>query len=231
MTEKHLKSLIDKLNKNKTGGGLIYLRSISATVDFAKVWIEKPKPTDNISFSDGPYNFYFIKDMKGLYVATVLDMWCDLHWFVHKKQRHQGYLTNAMKETILFHLMQDRNEQKITINKDQIGILNYNASQKVALNLGFVKTENFDYILTKDKYQSERYILGQNTQITKERLNELKKQINFLGRSLWVIQSEIEMKLGVTDFTEELNELVDEIKNYTWRLEDVWLENKKDNLF
>jgi hypothetical protein len=39
------------------------------------------------------------------------------------------------------------------------------------------------------------------------------------------------MKLGVTDFTQELNELVDEIKNYTWRLEDVWLENKKDNLF
>lgn len=73
MTNKYLKSLIDTLNKNKTDG-LIHLRPLTATVDFAKVWTEKPKPTDNISFPDGPYKFYFIKNLDGLFVATVLDM-------------------------------------------------------------------------------------------------------------------------------------------------------------
>jgi len=225
MTEKYLKSLIDKLNKNKTGG-LIQLRPLSATVEFAKVWTEKPKPTDKILSPDGPYNFYFIKNLDGLYVATVLDMWRDLHWFVDKKQRQQGHLTKAMKEMILFHLFQDREELRITIDKNQIGEINFKASQNVALNLGFIKADNDDYVLTKEKYQTENYIYGQNTQLTEERLNELKKEINFLGRSLWLIQSEIEIKLGNTDYAEELKELVDEVKKHTWRLEDVWWESK-----
>jgi hypothetical protein len=224
MTEKYLKSLIDKLNKNKRGR-LIQIRPLSATVDFAKVWTEKPKSTDNIS-ADRPYNFYFIKNLDGLYVATVLDMWSDLHWFVDKKQRHQGHLTKAMKETILFHLFKDKEQQRITIDKNQIGEINFQSSQNVALNLGFIKTENDDYILNRESYPTEKYIYAQNTQITEERLNELKKEINFLGRSLWLIQSEIEMKLGDLDYAEELKELVDEIRKHTWRLEDVWCENK-----
>ena len=42
-----------------------------------------------------------------------------------------------------------------------------------------------------------------------------------------VIQTEIEMKLGDTDYAEELKELVDKIKKQTWRLEDAWWESKK----
>lgn len=225
MTEKYLKSLIDKLNKNKVDG-LIHLRPLSPTVDFAKVWTEKPKPVDEISHPDGPYRFYFIKNIDGLYVATVLDMWSDLHWFVDKKHRQQGHLTKAMKETILFHLLQDREEQRITIDKNQIGEKYFKASENVALTLGFVKAENNEYILTKMNYQTENFIYGQNTQLTEERLNELKKKINYLGRSLWVIHSEIEMKLGDTEYAEELKELVDEIKKHTWRLEDAWWESK-----
>lgn len=225
MTNKYLKSLIDKLNKNKTDG-LIQLRPLSATVDFAKVWTKKPKPIDNISFPDGPYIFYFIKNLDGLFVATVLDMERDLHWFVDKKHRHQGHLTKAMKETILFHLFQDREEQRVTIDKNQIGEKDFKASQNVALALGFVEADNSDYILSNSKYQTENFIYGQNTQLTEERINELKRQVNYLGRSLWVIHSEIEMKLGDTDYAEELKELVDEIKKHTWRLEDAWWESK-----
>lgn len=226
MTNKYLKSLIDTLNKNKTDG-LIHLRPLTATVDFAKVWTEKPKPTDNISFPDGPYKFYFIKNLDGLFVATVLDMERDLHWFVDSKHRQQGHLTKAMKEIILFHLFQDREEQRVTIDKNQIGEKDFISSQNVALSLGFVQADNNDYVLTRDKYQTDNFIYGQNTQITEDRLDELKKKINYLGRSLWVIQTEIEMKLGDTDYTEELKELVDEIKKQTWRLEDAWWESKK----
>jgi len=226
MTTKYLKSLLDKLNKNKTNG-LIQLRPLTKTVDFAKVWTKKPKPTDIISHPDGPYNFYFIKNLDGLYVATVLDMSSDLHWFVDKKHRRQGHLTIAMKEVILFHLFQDRKEQRVTIDENQIGEEDFTASRNAALSIGFVKSDNSDYIITNNKYKTENIIVGQDTQLTEERLNELTKQINYFGRSLWLIQSEIEMKLGETDYAKELKVLVDEIKKHTWRLEDAWFKSKK----
>jgi hypothetical protein len=229
MTNTLLKSLIDKLNKNKTDG-LIHLRPLSSTVDFAKVWPERPKPTDTISHPDGPYKIYFIKNSKGLYVAAVVDMWHDLHWFVDNKHRRQGHLTGAMRETILFHLFQDREEQRVTIIKEQTRDKNYNSSKKVALSLGFVTADNNNYFLTKNKYQSENYNCGQNTEITKEQLEELKKRINFVGRSLWLIHSEVEMKLGNTEYAEELKELVHEIKKHVWRLEDTWREKKREQV-
>jgi hypothetical protein len=227
MTNEYLKSLIDKLNENKTDG-LIQLRPLSSTVDFAKVWKEKPNPLDKIFYPDGPYKFYFIKNLEGLYVGAVLDMWSDLHSFVDSKHRGQGYLTKAMKETILFHLFQDREEQRVTIDENQIGEENFKASEKVTLSLGFVKTDGIDYVLVNSKYQTENYIYGENTPITEERMTELKRQINYLSRSLWLIHSEVEMKLGETGYTDDLKELVEEIKKHTWQLEDFWWERKNN---
>lgn len=225
MKKEKLKSFIDRLNKNKTDG-LIHLRPLSATVDFAKVWTEKPTPIDNIFHPDGPYKFYFIKNLDGLFVATVLDMDCDdLHWFVDNKHRGNGHLINAMKEIILFHLFQDREEQKITIDKNEIGEKNFIASQKVALIFGFKKVDNSEYILSNSIYLTEKFNYGQNTQLTEERKNELKRQVNYLKRSLWIIQSEIEMKLGNTNYAKELKELVDEIGKHTSRLEDAWWDS------
>lgn len=224
MTKEKLKSFIDRLNKNKTDG-LLHLRPLSATVDFAKIWTKKPKPIDDISFPDGPKKFYFIKNLDGIFVATVYDMDWGLQWFVDTKHRRNGHIVKAMKETILFHLFQDREEQRITINKNEIGEKNFIASQKVALELGFVKTDNNDYMLSKSKYHTDKSIFGQNTQLTEGRIKELKRQVNYLGRSLWVIQSEIEMKLGDTDYAKELKKLVDEIKIHTLQLEDAWFES------
>jgi len=46
------------------------------------------------------------------------------------------------------------------------------------------------------------------------------------GGSLWVIQTELEMKLGETDYAEDLKELVDEIKRHTHLLEEAWWNDK-----
>lgn len=228
MTNKYLKSLIDRLNANKTQG-LFHLRTLTDRVEFAKVWVDKPKPTDNISPPDGPYSFYFIKNDNGFFVSVVLDMWNDLHWFVLPKFRRNGHLTKAMREVILFHIFQDRQEQRITIKESQIGSKNFKASENVAKNLGFIKNGkdiDSEYILTKDKYQTENQIDGQNTEISEGRIKELKKQINFLARSLWVIQTEIMMKLGDTDYADELKELVGEVKKHTWKIEDAWRRSR-----
>jgi len=228
MTNNYLKSLIVKLNNNRTNG-LIFLRPLTATVDFGKVWSDQLKPTDEIASPDGPYNFYFIKNNEGTYVAIVLDMCRDLHWFVLSGYRRQGHLTKALKETILYHLFQDRDEQRITVDIHAIGRKNFSASEKVALSLGFNKTlddDNSEYILSKDKYQTASFTLGQNTEISEERMEEIKKQINYISRSLWLVQTEIEMKLGASSYTRELIELKDKIRKHTWRFEDTWFESR-----
>ena len=88
MTNEALQKLIDDLNnKSKTTKSLIYLRPLTPNVDFAKVWINRPKITDNISSADGFKRFYFIKNEINVYVAVVLDMYSDLHWYIVPEHR------------------------------------------------------------------------------------------------------------------------------------------------
>ncbi|MDR1695712.1 MAG: GNAT family N-acetyltransferase [Endomicrobium sp.] len=214
-----LASLINKLNKNKTNG-LIHLRSISHTVDFAKVLEKKPRPTDSFIIPD---TYYFIKNSEGLYVAAVLDAHSDLYWYVSKKHRGQGYLTNSMRKVILKHIFQYREKQKISINKNELSEKNFKASQNVALSLGFTKTDDnsCDYVLSNDNYKTNDNIQGTKILFTEKRLSELKHQLNFLATSLCLIKSEIEVKLGYSDFTQNLDELVHMIAEQKDCLEDA----------
>ena len=232
MTSDSLQSLIEKLNKNDTSSSLIYCRPISSNVDFAKIWLDKPKLTDSVTSYDGPDIFYLIKNNENIFVAIVFDMIRDLHWFVHPDFRGNGHLTEAMKNTILPHLFLTRDEQRITIKELEIGAANFEASEKVALNLGFVKSTDGEYFLSNDMFVTENYIIVEDVPISSDRIDELKKYINFLSRSLWTIQTEIEMKFGETDYSDELKDLVYQIRNHTWKLEDFYWNNNesKDNL-
>ena len=232
MTSDSLQSLIEKLNKNDTSSSLIYCRPISSNVDFAKIWLDKPKLTDSVTSYDGPDIFYLIKNNENIFVAIVFDMIRDLHWFVHPDFRGNGHLTEAMKNTILPHLFLTRDEQRITIKELEIGLANFEASEKVAFNLGFVKSTDGEYFISSDMVVTENYIIGENVSLSLDRIDELKKYINFLSRSLWTIQTEIEMKFGETDYSDELKDLVYQIRNHTWKLEDFYWNNNesKDNL-
>lgn len=226
MTNKSLQSLLSRLNNNDKTSGLIYLRPLKANVDFAKVWIHEPKLTDSITNSDGPDNFYLVKNNENIFVAIVFDMKRDLHWFVLPDYRGMGYLTKALKQTIIPHLFLSRGEQRITIKENEIGKDNFTASEKVALILGFTVQKDGEYLLSNDQYTSEDENLGEDTQFSYDRIKELKKHFNYLGRSLWAIQTEIEMKTGNTDYSEELKELVDQIRNHSWKLEDLYWNSK-----
>ena len=232
MTSDSLQSLIEKLNKNDTSSSLIYCRPISSNVDFAKIWLDKPKLTDSVTSYDGPDIFYLIKNNENIFVAIVFDMKRDLHWFVRPDFRGKGHLTEAMKNTILPHLFLTRDEQRITIKELEIGLANFEASEKVAFNLGFVKSTDGEYFISSDMFVTENYIIGENVSLSLDRIDELKKYINFLSRSLWTIQTEIEMKFGETDYSDELKDLVYQIRKHTWKLEDFYWNNNesKDNL-
>lgn len=231
MTNESLQSLLSILNNNEKASGLIYLRPLSANVDFAKIWIEEPKQTDSVTSSDGPDNFYLIKDDSNVFVSIVYDMWKDLHWFVLPEYRGMGHLTKALRQTIIPHLFLNRDEQRITINEIEIGKDNFKASEKVALSLCFTKGFDNDgqYFLSNKQYISEDFNFGKDSELSYERMIELKKHINYLSRSLWAIQTEIEMKLGKTDYSNELKDLVSDIRNHTWKLEDFWWQNNQSN--
>lgn len=155
----------------------------------------------------------------------------DLHWFVLPEYRGMGHLTNALKESIIPHLLLRRDEQRITINEAEIGKDHFTASEKVALSVGFIMSDDNDgeYFFSNNCSDSEDADFGKDSEISYDKMNELKKHINYLGRSLWTIQTEIEMKLGQTDYSDELKDLVQEIRNHTWKLEDFWWSRNTDN--
>ena len=222
MTEAHLKSIINKLNKKQLTEQL-FLRPVKANVELGYYWDEKPKPTMSIASGDGPYQFYFIKNEDNRYIGLVLDMSRDLHWYILPQFRKQGYLSKALSEVILPHLFQSRKKHRITINTYQLTDKNAEASEAVALRTGFKPIGGMEYLLDKKDFKKIKIAPVKTNGISDERLEILRKKINYLSRSLWVVQNEVEMGLGKSPCTDKLGDLVDEIRKHTWKLEDaVW---------
>lgn len=230
MTVKTISALIRRLNNKKTNGQ-IFLRPLLKEVDYAKVWSKRPTPTSTIAWSDDdPFQFYFIKNADGVYVGAVFDMRNDLHWYVLPKFRKQGHLIRNLKSVIIPHILQRREDLVITIDIKQIGVRNFQASEKVALAVGFVKTENekgeITYILSKTLYENIDYVSGMNATISQERILELKKLIYFASRTVLLVQNEVEQSLGNLDYADELKELSDQIRAQVLKLEDTWSDCK-----
>jgi len=222
--------LIERLNKNDISSSLIYSRVLSSNVDIAKIWLDKPKILDSVTNGDGPDTFYLIKNSDNIFVAVVFDMIRDLHWFVHPDFRGNGYLTHALKSIIIPHLFLSRDEQRITIKEIEIGEINFAASEKVALKSGFKSHGGGEYLLIKNNSISESYTTGENSSMSYERVDVLKRHINYLSRSLWAIQTELEMKFGESEYTNKLKDLKTQIRNHTWKLEDFYWETKNKEL-
>jgi hypothetical protein len=229
MTDKDLQSLIVKLNKGMCASQF-FRRPLSITVEYAKVWLKLPKPTDLIVNPGGPMDFYFIKNCDGVFVAIVSNMGFDLHAYVIPEHRKQGHLSKALKSSILPHIFQNKTEQRITIDREKENGKFFHLAEKVAYNLGFSKVvdeSTCEYILAGDEYFEMEGISGTNILMSRERLDIIKCQINFLSRSLCLIHSEIETKLGNTDYCEELKDTIDQIWDHTWKIEEAWFDSMK----
>lgn len=228
MRDRTISKLISHLNSGKIREG-IFLRPLSDTVVFAKVW-KKITPADSPVTPDGPDKFYFIKS-SDLFVAAVFDMGSDLHWYVIPKFRGKGYLSIALSSVILPHILQEKESQRITIDGEFLGTKMSKASEQVALKAGFKKISEADgtceYILPAEKFIEREYIDGFNTKMTNERMTNLCKRVNYLSRSLWQIENEMEMLLGDSNYAEELSELRAELNRHILRIEDKWYENKQ----
>lgn len=228
MTNENLGSLINNLNAGRKKS-VIHLRPISDNVEFAKVWLNEPKKTERLSNHNGPNSFYFIKNNKGRFVGIVYDMKYGLHWYISSRYRRKGLLVFALQQSIIQHLFRRTTQLTISINRKEIGDSFYYASQKNAFAVGFKKVNETEYVLFRKNHKKNSSILEVNRGFTHERMIDLQNQINYVARSLWVIQTEIEMKYGTTGLSKELIKLKDQITKKYLGLEDLWYD-KKDNL-
>lgn len=227
MTEREIRKYIDRLNKGK-GQESIFTRSISETVEVAKVWFEQPKTSDSVIGNFSPYRFFFIKNTLGIYIGAVLDMDSDLHWYIIPKERKQGYLTKSLKETILPYLFYERENQRVTIGEG-IGEKNCNNSKKVALNLGFKSNnlEQSEFLLNKSEFDWGSENLNESVKVIgDERIEILRKRISYASKILLKISDELQMAY---DDDKELSQVSEEVNKYTWKIEDLMWEYERAN--
>jgi len=225
MTEREIRKYIDRLNNGKASES-IFTRPISKTVEVAKVWPEQPKMTDSIIGNFGSYRFFFIKNESDKYIGAVLDMYQDLHWYIVPKSRKQGYLTTALKESILPYLFYDEREvQRITIEKGTIGEKNYFNSKNVALKLGFIPVDDdeseFELKQTDFNWDCES-LKETSSVISSDRFKQLRKRAYYAYKMLYKISDELLMNLNDD---KDLKEVADEVRKYTWKIEDLEWEN------
>ncbi|WP_439152267.1 hypothetical protein [Winogradskyella sp.] len=219
MTNKQIQSFINKLNAN-TYHKTIFKHQIGKDVDFAKVW-ESQKTKDTL-----PFRFFFIKK-KSKYIGAVLDMCNDLHWYISPKYRGKGYLTKALNNTILPFVFEvlEREEQSISITKSQIGLKNYNSSSKVALSVGFKKTDDNKYVLYEEDFKAA----FDTTNVLHKGLNNLEieklsQKLNTIAKQINQIDAQLESAFGYdVDYysNTSLRKLSDKIASYKFILDDI----------
>lgn len=222
MTDQEIHKYIDLLNDGNSKES-IFLRPLGEHVDLARVWSELPKPDDDVNVSFFSYRFFFVRNESNEYVGGILDMKQDLHWYVVPKHRKQGHLTMALQQVVIPYLFDDRDSQKITIQRGTIGQVNYENSVGVAQHLGFVQCipEPETYVLTKTKFNWDNVKISESDNpLEKERMEELKRRAHYAYKMLYKINDELEM-VGLWD--ERLQDSVDKLRYFPMRLEDmIW---------
>ena len=225
MTNKQIQSFIQKIN-NSNHHKTIFLHQISKDVDYGHVW-------DSIKSKNiKPSRFFFIKNSSE-YVGAVLDMYSDLHWYITPQHRGKGYLTSALKHTILPYIFDvlERETQKISITESQIGTKLYKQSLKVALSVGFKKVDG-NNLEIKCNELSNSFDTA-NTIFKGLRIDEVenfKKEIDNIAKRLYQLNVQLENAFGLeainyTDTT--LSDMSDIIQFQKLVLQDMQ-EDYKD---
>lgn len=100
MTHESILALVDVLNAG-TASDRIFLRRLTAQVDFAWVWEQEPTGR---SANEGSLWFYFVREANGRYVGAVEDLGGDIHAVMHEAFRRRGIMTVAMRDVVLPHI-------------------------------------------------------------------------------------------------------------------------------
>jgi hypothetical protein len=226
MTESTIQKYIDLLNQNGYED-IIFKRPLSDFVDLAKVWPKIPEIEDSVPGNFYSYTFFFIKNNVNEYIGAVLDMDDDLHWYVNPKHRKQSHLSKALKNTILPYIFEERDTQKISINKSILSEEEYDSSRHLALKVGFkpIDSENMHFEINASAFTSDNINFNTyNPQIDDDRIESMKRKVRFAYQLLYQVSDELNMAFNDD---RQLIKHVKEIKNYTWKIDDLRFSNEK----
>lgn len=160
-------------------------------------------------------DYFFIRNEREQFIGVVEDRGQkDLHWYITKDSRKKGYLTRALKETIIPYIFYDvkRDSQIITIRKT----INYNNSKKVALNLGFRPLYGQEIMFELKKidfdWSSER-LEEKDLHIDNEKARGVREKMLNLSYELHKISSELAMAYGSEEhFVDDLFKISNKIE-------------------
>ena len=230
MNPTEIRKYLNRLNKGKSEES-IFTRPISKTVDLAKVWFKSPKKDATINSSVISHDFFFIKNSMGIYVSGIYDMGYDLHWYVLPKYRKQGYLSNALKNTILPYIFDYLREVQYISISESIGKVNYNNSLKVASNLGFSpsKTDETQLELSNTDFELKNVdLFYQNKGLNESRVNILRQKVNYASKLLMQESDELNMAF---DSDDNLSDIAKEVYSFTAKIEDLMFNNDQSDAY
>lgn len=220
MTTKKLRKTINEFNR---GDSLrdYYKLPLSETVAYVETLWHK-------SDADlSPDSFYLIADESENYAGIIEVLKDDLHWYMLPKYRGKGLLTGALKKFVLGHLFRTRNQIRITIDQEIIGRKNFLASSEVAQAVGFKRSsiDSAEYRLTKDEFIDENgHFIPEH--LSEKRLDFIKNLMDYSAHQYRLIHEEIQLKMGVSEYSEELAALTTELKHEARRLEAAYWKNR-----
>ncbi|WP_310560667.1 hypothetical protein [Flavobacterium sp.] len=228
MTDKSIIQLIDKLNRYPDFKDCIKV-GIGKNVELAHIWYK-----DGFSDSHIPYTYFLIKE-NDKYVGAVLDMTHDLHWVILPKYRKRGHLSTALKQVILPHILEEmpRVVQKISIKRNEIGVINYQNSLKVALNVGFKQLDEENLVFDYNALDCRNYELDyQYKGLTKEELDKQINELQKIAKEINKISSKIEFAFGkqIEEYSKpSLNETANKVAYLKEVFKDIKYDFDKDN--
>lgn len=223
MTDKSIIQLIGKLNRYPDFKDCIKV-GIGTNVELAHIWYK-----DGFSDNHIPYTYFLIKENEK-YIGAVLDMTHDLHWVILPKYRKRGYLSTALKQVILPHILEEmpRVVQKISIKRNEIGVINYQNSLKVALNVGFKQLDEENLVFDYNALDYENYQLDyQHKGLTKEELDKQINELQKIAKEINKISSKIEFAFG-KQIEEYSKPSLNDTANKVAYLKEVFKEIKYD---
>ena len=227
MRNSKLLSLVNQLNRSPNSKNIIR-HSISENVDFAHIWI------DDTFYKHRPKTFFLIKNNVE-FVGIVFDMVTDLHWTIKPKHRKKGYLTKALKEVILpyIFLNLERDEQIISIDESEIGRKNYINSSTLAKSVGFEEIDTNKFILKFEDFDNSHNKLKFKYEgLSKNEIQNLKKEIQNVAMKAYRLNSKIEMAFGkeVDCYkSPSLSDISNSIAAFNMVIEDIEIDYLMEN--
>ena len=218
-----IRKCLDDLNQQKATGQII-TRQLTDKVELAKVW-PVPLAEDNPA---KPLQAYLIKE-SNLYIGAVLESDNGMFAYMLPTHRRKSKMSNALRQTILPHLLQHKPIIRLHISQSNSGVdKNFNAARKLALAVGFEELQGAasGCRMTMDAsgLKERVFIKGQNTGISAERKATLKNRLSYAASLLIAVQTELEYKCGISGYSEELSDLIRALSGHTEKLDQAWFE-------